>query len=217
MKKSIKNVLVVTLATIAVCCTAVACSRGSNEINEKGPEYLYNYYEPLRAECDSFMTIDGKLDESQWQGQNYLYWVGGKNNEIRATSVFTTKGLYVGVEAQEGNVTWTERYAMKYNSRFEIQVVKDDEINYKDGVQVHPTQQFKFIIDAEDSLSYGERKYDAASFYEGELNGVTTSFSSELYLPWSEMGYSEEELNDEGVPNGIKLLIYYWTPSGYGA
>ena len=98
MNKKFRNSLLAILSLFAVGTVAAGCnSGGGNTGSGKGPDYNYNFDEPLRAESDSFMTIDGKLDEEAWEGQNYLYWVGGKGNEIKATTLFTSKGLYVGI------------------------------------------------------------------------------------------------------------------------
>lgn len=213
MNNKLKKFLVAALSTLFVLCLACGCGGNKETTGEKGPEYVYNYNRPYRAECDSFMTIDGKLDEPQWATQNYLYCVGGEKNEIKMTTIFTQKGLYVGMRADDSHIVWNARYAMVDNSRFMIQVVKADEINYKDNYyKSHPTRQFKFAIDAKNTLSYAERRYDAASYFVGELNGDTSYISAELFLPWSEMGYTDEELNENGTPDAVKLLVQYFTP-----
>ena len=212
MKRKTKNSLVLLTSFFAVAAFAAACAKSGAEKTE----YNYEYHAPLRAKCDSFMQIDGKLDEEIWKDQKYLYWVGGKANESKATTVFTSKGLYVGMYTEDKNVVWANRYSMSENSRFRVQVVKDDEINYNDRREyIHPTRQFVFDIDAKDTLSRMERRYDAAGYCDGELNGESNYFSAELFLPWSEMGYTEEELGETGMPGAVKLLIQYWTNTGY--
>lgn len=213
MKKTVRNFLIATLSVLAIGATATACASSTEG---KGPDYEYQWYAPLRAECDSFMTIDGKLDEEIWKDQNYLYWAGAKDNEIKATTIFTSKGLYVGMYAEDDNVTWKNRYAFDENAYIKIQVVKENEITYKNSrAYVHPTRQFVFNIDAKNTLSRMERRYDAKSYVQGELNGETEYMSAELFVPWSELGYKESELNENGCPQAVKLLIQYWTQTGH--
>ena len=79
MKKRTKNFIIGTLSLLTVATTAAACSGGTSE---KEPEYQYNYTQPLHAIADEFMTVDGKLDEEVWKGQNWLYCAGSNNSEI---------------------------------------------------------------------------------------------------------------------------------------
>ena len=72
MRNRIKNSLLIGLSAMMTGAFAAACAACSKE-EGKSPEYTYNYAAPLHSECDPFMSIDGKLDEEAWQGQNYLY------------------------------------------------------------------------------------------------------------------------------------------------
>lgn len=207
MKKSLKKILLIILSVITAGALVTACA-GKQSAKDVGPDYSFDYYEPLHAEYDPFMDIDGKLDEEIWQGQKYLYWSG--KYEARATTVFTEKGLYVGMRADDKSVKWNARYALRENGGFQIQVVKSNEYNYNDNVNyVHPSQHFTFNIDAKNSLCRSERRFAASGYCDGELNGETNYISAELFLPWSEMGYKPEELNENGMPDSVKVFIEY--------
>ncbi len=216
MRNRIKNSLLIGLSAMMTGAFAAACAACSKE-EGKSPEYTYNYAAPLHSECDPFMSIDGKLDEEAWQGQKYLYWCGSESQcEVKATTVFTHKGLYLGLMANDTAVRWSNRYAVSENSGFEIQIVKADEKNYNNNVNyVHPSQSFMFNIDAKNALSRSERRFDAAGYCKGELNGETEYISAELFLPWSEMNYKEEEFNENGTPDAVKIYVRY-TGISYG-
>ena len=216
MKSRKKSLLLIGLSAVTTCAFAAAFVSCAKAVG-KSPEYEYRYFEPLHAESDAFMKIDGKLDEEVWQGQNYLYWCGSESQcEVKATTVFTSKGLYLGLFANDTGVRWSNRYAVGENSGFEIQIVKADEKNYNDNVNyVHPSQSFMFNIDAKNALSRSERRFDAAGYCKGELNGETEYISAELFLPWSEMNYKAEEFNEDGTPDAVKIYVRY-TGISYG-
>ena len=210
MKRRTRNFVIGTLSLLMVATTAVACS-SSNDNPEKGPDYNYNYTQPLHAIADVFMNVDGKLDEEAWKGQNWLYCAGSNNSEIKSTTVFTSKGLYVGVYAQDSTIVWSNRYTIKESSGILIQVVREDAINYNDDRSyIHPGQHCLFNLDAKNALCRTENRFDAATSYDGDLNGTnSTYFSAELFLPWSELNYKEDELNADGTPNAVKVLVQY--------
>lgn len=211
MTKKLKKSLLTVLGLFSVCLTTTACSLNYGQ-NPKGPEYEYEYNQPLRAECDSFMAIDGKLDEEQWKNQTYLEW-SSSAGEVKATTIFTNKGLYVGAIAQTDKVIWTARHAYNKNTHFWIQLVKTDVFNYENYAGYdHPGRYLEYKIDAKNTMSFKERQYDANGYCDGNVNEGSTCFSAELFVPWSEFGFSESELDENGQPEAIKALVHFRDP-----
>lgn len=71
---------------------AVGCASNTT----KGEDYEWNYNKPFFAEADDFMSVDGVLDEEKWQGQNKMEHTSD-GITFTATTVFTEKGLYLGL------------------------------------------------------------------------------------------------------------------------
>ena len=212
MMKRIKKTIIASAFVVGLGALTAGCASATETAHEKGPDYDFTYNAPYRAECDSFMEIDGKLNEAEWKDKEYLRIVGNEGNDIKATTVFTEKGVYIGVYVEDSHIVWTSRYAYELNTRLIVNLVKGDEVNYNDKVSQHPARHFEFAIDAKNTLSKSEHRYDAASYFEGELNGDTSNLSAEIFMPWSEMGYTEEELGDDGMPDNVKLMLWYYSP-----
>lgn len=206
--------IILSALIVASALGIVSCGK-KNDIYANAPQgetYHYNYDRPLHAETDSFITMDGKLDEDVWKNQKYMEWEcdAGKR---KATTVFTEKGVYIGAYAEDKAIVHTGRHAVGKNTEYWIRIIKEDEVNYADTDVHHPQRQFMIQVDAEDSLSLSERQYDAAWHIEGEVNsGNTKSFSTEIFLEWSEMGYTKEELGEKGYPEAIRAYIEYRSP-----
>ena len=65
-------------------------------------QYDWQYVKEFTDEIDSDMKIDGALDESRWQGKKYLTHVQN-GVEMRYTTSFSEKGLYIGAKSMTEN------------------------------------------------------------------------------------------------------------------
>ena len=192
--------LLAGLLTLASCAKAIA-----------GPEYDYDYDPPFTPVTDADMTVDGKLDEEAWKDQNVMTHTSD-DVTIEATTVFTEKGLYVGLTALDANIQWYLRNNFEDNSNFRIRIAKDGEPNYDIGNPglVHPMRYADFNIDAKTSRSYLEMPYAAKSYVDGELNSAQTkSMTAELFVTWEDLHYTQEELGEQGYPDTVGLFISY--------
>lgn len=96
-----KKFLVVWLSALCVICTAVFLTACTGKTEQLDGEYKPEYHKVFTDECDTFMNIDGKLDEDEWKNKKYLtnsYVVPDLNNDatVYYTVHMTEKGLYVG-------------------------------------------------------------------------------------------------------------------------
>ena len=202
---------------IAVCAAAFLLTAGGllsltacGKLAD-GPEYEYSYDKPFAPEADTFMTVDGKLDEPQWQGQNRMVHTSD-GITITATTVFTEKGLYVGVEALDTNVQWYSRSNFEDNSNFHIRIAGDGEPNYDIGnpSMQHPMRYYDFNIDAQTARSYLETPYIAKAYVVGEVNSAeTTSISAELFVAWEDMLLTGDDFGEQGYPDSMGVFVSY--------
>ena len=121
-----KKKLSIIFLALALCVTAVfvtAC--GGKKTGEKS-DYEWKYEKEFTDEHDADMTIDGALNEERWQGQQYLTHVQD-GVAVNYTTVFTEKGLYLGLQAFDKNIQWYTRNEFGSNSSFGIKIVKTGE------------------------------------------------------------------------------------------
>ncbi len=185
---------------------AAGCASNAN----KGEDYNWNYNKPFFSETDDFMSVDGVLSEEKWQGQNKMEHTSD-GITFTATTVFTEKGLYVGLQAFDKNIQWYTRNEFGSNSSFAVKVVKTGEPTYNvQSWSEHPSRNNSFNIDAKTSRSYRETPYRAAAVVDGELNsGDTKSLTAELFVTWENLHYTEEELGENGYPEDIQIFVSY--------
>ncbi len=218
MKKRNKKRLLaglISVLALSSCGGLSACKSSVNydSLKEEGL-YEFTYDKPFYATPDAYMSIDGKLDEEIWQEKNWFESTSGTANtttSIKATTAFTSSGVYVGAIAYDTNITWIARNNFKEtgnektNSFFMIRIIKSGTKETNDRMQ-----DSYFYMDCKNTCSYRERQYVANVDIVGEVNsGETTSLSGELFLPWSEMGYSEAELTEYGYPQDIQMDVKY--------
>ncbi len=210
-KKIILVVCLIVLLAAAVTAGLYFLMNGEDKIPE-GETYQWTYKKPFGRETDEGMVIDGKLDEKAWEGQRQL--VQMENGvKMTATTVFTEKGLYVGLEALDKNVIWKLRHAYGSNSSFKVIITKKDEIMYAQnnyGLSFPTTRHAFLEIDAKTCRSFRETPYQGKAYVDGELNsGDTNGISAELFLTWEDLHYTEEELGEDGVPEAVEIYVSY--------
>lgn len=214
MKKIKKKITLFAMLSVLVLSSAGAFAGCQQTVNyDVLPEeglYTYDFNEPFTAKPDSYMQLDGKFEEELWQNKNWLE-SSANNTDMKATTAFTSEGLYIGVEVFDTNITWIGRnnFAevgnVKTNSFFMIQVIKAGQPTTNDR-----TKDVMLYMDCQSICSHRERKVAFGSQLVGEVNsGETTSLSGEIFIPWSEMGYVESEVNEYGYPENLQMNVRY--------
>lgn len=214
MKKTKKRLTLIGMfsALAFVCAGAfTSCQKTLNyDVLPEEGLYEYNFDQPFAAQPDAFMHLDGNFDEEIWQNKNWLE-SSSRNTSMRATTAFTSEGLYVGVEAYDTNITWIGRNNFeetgveKTNSFFIIQVVKSGQTSTNDRMK-----DVMLYMDCKAVCSHRERQIAAGSHLVGEVNsGATTSLTGEIFIPWSELGYTEEEVNEYSYPDTLQMNVKY--------
>ena len=200
-----KKKLSIIFLALALCVTAVfvtAC--GGKKTGEKS-DYEWKYEKEFTDEHDADMTIDGALGEERWQGQQYLTHVQD-GVTVNYTAVFTEKGLYVGAKAQDPDMKWNARFnfsstnANPANSAFWFNIKGPD---VQDG---HAMRAFNFFIDAFDSASRNQTRFEAKSKVNGDIMKFeATEMTAELFVSWDALNID----TTDGLPEFVRIIPYY--------
>ena len=200
-----KKKLSIIFLALALCVTAVfvtAC--GGKKTGEKS-DYEWKYEKEFTDEHDADMTIDGALNEQRWQGQQYLTHVQD-GVTVNYTTVFTEKGLYVGAKAQDPDMKWNARFnfsstnANPANSAFWFNIKGAD---VQDG---HAMRAFNFFVDAFDSASRNQTRFEAKSKVNGDIMKFeATEMTAELFVSWDALNID----TTDGLPEFVRIIPYY--------
>ena len=200
-----KKKLSIIFLALALCVTAVfvtAC--GGKKTGEKS-DYEWKYEKEFTDEHDADMTIDGALNEQRWQGQQYLTHVQD-GVTVNYTTVFTEKGLYVGAKAQDPDMKWNARFnfsstnANPANSAFWFNIKGSD---VQDG---HAMRAFNFFVDAFDSASRNQTRFEAKSKVNGDIMKFeATEMTAELFVSWDALNID----TTDGLPEFVRIIPYY--------
>lgn len=202
-----KKFLVVWLSALCVICTAVFLTACTGKTEQLDGEYKPEYHKVFTDECDTFMNIDGKLDEDEWKNKKYLtnsYVVPDLNNDatVYYTVHMTEKGLYVG--------SYTDDTSFTYNRPF-----SDSNSNWK--IYVAPVTQTEnnqayvksFQIDYKTVRSMQGARVSSAVYVEGEVNsGKTVKASMEMFVSWDQLNIDVSETAN-GYPEQIGIYAIY--------
>ena len=200
-----KKKLSIIFLALALCVTAVfvtAC--GGKKTGEKS-DYEWKYEKEFTDEHDADMTIDGALNEERWQGQQYLTHVQD-GVTVNYTTVFTEKGLYIGAKAQDPDMKWNARFnfsstnANPANSAFWFNIKGPD---VQDG---HAMRAFNFFVDAFDSASRNQTRFEAKSKVNGDIMKFeATEMTAELFVSWDALNID----TTDGLPEFVRIIPYY--------
>ena len=200
-----KKKLSIIFLALALCVTAVfvtAC--GGKKTGEKS-DYEWKYEKEFTDEHDADMTIDGALNEDRWQGQQYLTHVQD-GVTVNYTTVFTEKGLYIGAKAQDPDMKWNARFNFSNfngnpaNSAFWFNIKGPD---VQDG---HAMRAFNFFVDAFDSASRNQTRFEAKSKVNGDIMKFeATEMTAELFVSWDALNID----TTDGLPEFVRIIPYY--------
>lgn len=191
MTKKLRNTILIILGAllaVSLSLTFFAC-QDDNSYAEQPEELKYRYSYELKvfAEPDAFMSVDGKLDEAIWQNQiPHINSVDGVT--ISTKTVFTEKGLYVGVLVSDGGIYYTTDYNMDKNSSVKITVCPVSMI-----MPVTDRDMITVEIDTKYLRSnYVIRYAYGSSVQSGKVNDEDSfGLGVEFFLPWSEVDFTE--------------------------
>ena len=201
MKKKF-GIILLALALCAMAAFVTAC--GGNKTGEK-TDYDWKYEKEFVDEHDADMTIDGDLSEARWQDRQYLTHVQD-GVTVNYTTIFTEKGLYIGAKAQDPDMKWSARFNFSStnsnpaNSAFWFNIKGSD---VQDG---HAMRAFNFFVDAFDSASRNQTRFEAKAKTNGDIMKFeATEMTAELFVSWDALNID----TTDGLPEFVRIIPYY--------
>ena len=201
MKKKF-GIILLALALCAMAAFVTAC--GGNKTGEK-TDYDWKYEKEFVDEHDADMTIDGDLSEARWQDRQYLTHVQD-GVTVNYTTIFTEKGLYIGAKAQDPDMKWSARFNFSStnsnpaNSAFWFNIKGAD---VQDG---HAMRAFNFFVDAFDSASRNQTRFEAKAKTNGDIMKFeATEMTAELFVSWDALNID----TTDGLPEFVRIIPYY--------
>lgn len=201
MKKKF-GIILLALALCAMAAFVTAC--GGNKTGEK-TDYDWKYEKEFVDEHDADMTIDGDLSEARWQDRQYLTHVQD-GVTVNYTTIFTEKGLYIGAKAQDPDMKWNARFNFSStnsnpaNSAFWFNIKGAD---VQDG---HAMRAFNFFVDAFDSASRNQTRFEAKAKTNGDIMKFeATEMTAELFVSWDALNID----TTDGLPEFVRIIPYY--------
>lgn len=203
MKKIVIGIL--SALSLAAAAASVACAQ---DAPRNTYEYPYEIITNLRA--DEGMTVDGVLDEKVYAGNRYMEYALSNTN-VRLTTHFGEKGLYVGCVIKDNYIYHNKPYLMDANSSMELYIVAPDVIDYG-------TEIVQIAADTQATWSANYVLFLAdATVQGGDVNtGNSEGMTVEYFLPWQQLGLDEKpekvkifpsynHVSAQGVSSGLRL------------
>ncbi len=187
--------------------------------DESGFTGTTNQYS-LKLESDSFITIDGKLDESCYASQNWFTYTY-EGVQVSVTTVFGEKGFYVAfkvldphVYALESRSVWMGSSVEMYIERYGVDNKSAQSVQYRLSA-LDVVEMLKGVETIEDKWKWTYRPiYGLTEVIGGELNsGYTEGLNAEIFVRWDALGYDMDS-SSFTVPDRVKIMPVYNQSSG---
>ncbi len=193
--------LICVISTVCFACGSLKI------IDEEVGEYEYYYQQEFVDKHAENVKIDGVLDEDIYQNKGWLKH-GDNGLKFKYTTAFDEYGVYIGAIAYDNAIIYLGRYDLdEYvgsNSGFTFYVTTEN------NNDMHPMKRLKLETDAKGRRSYSQQRFEAYTVIDGELNGETTSMTTEVFFSWKALGITDEErLSTEAIPTSIKMEPLY--------
>lgn len=202
------------IITLSLACTLTLCGGvftacgGDRKIDviESDDGYEWKYNQAFADETDADMKIDGKLNESRWTDKNWLTH-REQNVEMRYTTSFSEKGLYIAAEAKDARMQWNDTRAFMNNSSFFFYVISNEATEY------HAFDCLGFYVDELHSACRQQTRFSAKANRTEE--GGTPTLTAEFFASWEALNY---EVNEEtGMPDEVRFIPAYRYVVGVGS
>ena len=201
-KLTTKKLIIILASIFVVCGIALGALVLARNANKVASTESYGYVNPdeTKAEPDEGFTIDGVLDEAQYQKNNWLYLhnnEGGADVDIAMTSYYGEKGMYFVYDVTERTPIYVnldrasylnsciEMYfapssvtALNKNSVFEVDLMPTGDMTFKKS---NGKGGYVNVATTDDTMAVL-----GATTKGGEVNTEEcTGYNLELFIPWT--------------------------------
>lgn len=203
---------------------------GVTETGTLAGDAKYDFLDGNYVTTDSYMNVDGKLDDEKWQeliaaGKGKTITHKGKDITLTTYALFGDNGVYIGLDSNDPEVWYNPDRQTKYNTGAEIFVTalgatelsNDSTVQLRFSVgggslryRANPNAEYPY------SQSYFPAKIAGSVKNGGEFNKSVTAdyagvdgWQGEIFIPWTAFGATTEEQKSQiAVFNCI-----YWSRS----
>lgn len=208
-KKTIVGIIIAACLLLGVICGilfAVFRNR-TTKINviENKDAYDWSYTKAFVGEKDADMNIDGALTEELWQDKQWLTHVE-KGVNMRYTTAFTEKGLYIAAIAEDKRMQWNDTRAFMNNSSFRFYVVSNA------AKQFYCFDCMSFYVDEKDSSCRQETRFEAKAV-RGTGEDGTPTLTAEFFATWEDLHYEVDP--ETGMPEFARIVPMYRYVEGF--
>lgn len=200
--------LIIMIAAIFLACLAaigvLAYLRGSVKQVASQDDYGYVNTDETKAEADAGITIDGVLDEKEYQDNNWLYLRNDNGNatvDIATTSYYGEKGMYFVYDVTESTPIYVNlNRSSAMNSCVELYLALSDVTNMDRSeifeIDLLPTGDMVFkqrngkgafmdVATTDDKMAYL-----GATTKGGEINTEDChGYCLEFFIPWEYLDF----------------------------
>lgn len=181
----------------------VGCKEGSRDnwtgvpgANPQVPDTYYKFYrdtntfEAKRKTNHAEITLDGKDSETQWSGKSsYVFGDGGRGS---VKTFFGSKGMYLLFDMKDSAVC-AQGLVPHLNDSVEIYLdpLKNGGAKpQKDDIQVRSDVSGNIVLLRGTGTEWVEalNQTFSGTRVNGTLNGSSTGYGMEVFIPWSDMG-----------------------------
>ena len=189
---------------IATGCNGCSSCNDDKKANviESNDGYKWTYNQNFADDMDDDMRIDGKLEEARWtdSGKQWLTHTE-QNVNVRYTTSFTQKGLYIAAEAIDADMQYNDTRDFANNSSFFFYIVS----NKSNATEYHAFDCMGFYIDELHSACRQNSRF-AAKGLRTEKDGVPV-LTAEFFASWEALNYEVDETT--GLPEYAKITPMY--------
>lgn len=210
-KKKIISIVVLSLLALLLVggIVGLVVWRMSMETIAKAENTYHAQYDSYCTyESDENISIDGELDEAEWQGKKwfsntYLENVKGELPVMKITGFTTERGVYLASTVTDTNLI-NDGQRSKTNTLWQLNVAAT---STGGKMKTDGMKTYTFYVDMAEQSYAWYSNFDRAVKVDGELNsGKTKGATLEMFIPWQMLDINPEE----GVPTQFYLLpIYY--------
>lgn len=211
--------LIIGLMLVLTCCALKVPHEGGAQYSGGSN----NEQEQEQLTTDSFITVDGKLDEEVWQNKKSMYIEYG-DVQMNVTTTLGKQGFYVAYDVRDKRLYAVEGREDFHNACIEMYFDRGNAT-----AKTEQTRQYRLSLIGQRGYytgyaspyvsgyawtQVGNMHIMGQTVVEGELNsGNTQGFTGEIFVRWDVLGY-DWLAEDFEVPETIKLLPVYNRSSG---
>ncbi len=200
---------------------------GVTETGTLAGDAKYDFLDSNYVTTDSYMNVDGKLDDEKWQeliaaGKGKTITHKGKDITLTTYALFGDNGVYIGLDSNDPEVWYNPDRQAKYNTGAEIFVTalgatklsNDSTVQIRFSVgggslryRANPNAEYPY------TQSYFPAKIAGSVKNGGEFNKSVTDdyagvdgWQGEIFIPWTAFGATTEEQKSQIA---VFNCIYY--------